>query len=194
MASKAAFYKVIDNTALESVFRTDGGTLRAHLDGFRYARKTRQALRSTRPRHYPELYFRLANLSTRQCNPVMAGHRQLKTSAKRRAVKRRHHRLAEIFHAHQQRLQAFTTNNFAGRAFTRLLDISPSDKRAAGANKDHSLDGPILLDLRDGGGDAGGHCGTQRVHRRIIDGDDRDTVSLCELNQFAHDSLLIDFL
>jgi len=65
---------------------------------------------------------------------------------------------------------------------------------SCGANKDHSLDGLILLDLRDSGSHAGGHRGTQRVHQRIIDGDDGNTVRLCELNQFAYDSFSIDFL
>jgi hypothetical protein len=71
---------------------------------------------------------------------------------------------------------------------------SPSDKRAPGANKDHSWDGVILLDLPNGRSNAGGHRGTESVHRGIVDGDDRNAVSFCELNQFAHDSFSIDFL
>ena len=52
----------------------------------------------------------------------------------------------------------------------------------------------VLLDLRDGGSDAGGDRGTQRVHRWIVDGDDGDSVNFCELHQIAHEFCLIGSL
>src|SRR5712671_7449803 len=70
-SQQVPFDKAIENAATQRVFRNDRGTQRAHFDSFRYAGKSRQALRSTSARNYSEFYFRLADLRAAQRNAVV---------------------------------------------------------------------------------------------------------------------------
>src|ERR1700733_9284703 len=119
----------------------------------------------------------------------MACHRQLQPSAKSSAMNRHHHRLAAVFDAEEEWKKAGAARS-AGGHLSEFLDVSSCDKRAAAADKDCSFHRRIVADLFDGVGNSLGHPRAKGIHRRIVDGDDRDLVFVsAQLNYTAHRKL-----
>src|SRR5215471_3386633 len=71
----------------------------------------------------------------------------------------------------------------------KLLDVRAGDERTAAANQHGRMQVGVGFQFANGFSDALRHTRTERVDRRIIDGNDRDVSGLCELHQFAHDVL-----
>ncbi len=133
-----------------------------------------------------ELYFGLPDLRGGNGNAVMTSHRQLKTAAESGAVNGHDDRLAAIFNTQEQRFESFAARGFAGSDLAKFLDVRPSDKSAAAADEDSSLDAVVSIDFIHCGGDALGHARAKGVYGRIVDGDDGDAIFFCKLNQVAH--------
>ena len=56
------------------------------------------------------------------------------------------------------------------------VDVRAGDERRAGADEDDGVRGRIVAGALDRVADRFGNAGTQRIHRRIVDGDDGNTV------------------
>ena len=178
-----AFNQLVHDAGLERVLRLDRISARTHLNRFGDAGQPRQALRARCSWNEAELHFRLSDLRAGRSHAVVAGHGHLQAAAKGGAVDRHHHRLGAVFNLQQQREQSRTRSSLALGHLGEFFDVRAGDKSAAAADdhgRDHSR---VLLDLINGFGNSFGTPGLNGVHRRIVDGDDRNTVSFYKLHE-----------
>ena len=79
-----------------------------------------------------------------------------------------------------------TTAGFAGGDLAEFLDVGAGDEGLAAADDHAALTVVVSVELLERGSDAFRHSRAQRVHWRIVDGDDGNAVVFRELNQVAH--------
>jgi hypothetical protein len=155
----------------------DRVSLRAHLQGLADAGQPGQPLGPAGAGDDPELDLRLAHLRGRHRDPVVAGHGDLEAAAESRAVDRTHDRLREVLEGAEERGEAFAALLLAGGDLLELLDVGAGDERLARADQDEPLHRPVAPRGLEGGVDPFRDAGADRVHRRVVDGDDADLVA-----------------
>ena len=77
------------------------------------------------------------------------------------------------------------------RLFARLqraedLDVGARDERRAGADQDHRIDIGVGASARDRGLDAFKHSRSERIDRRIVDGENGDAILDFVTNEVGH--------
>src|SRR5580704_15596661 len=97
-----------------------------------------------------------------------------------------HYWLAAIFDFQEERWQFQSTAGLSGGELAKFLDVRACNESFSAANEYSGFDRIVFVDLLDRGGNALRHTGAQRIHGRIVDGDDGDAVVFSKLNQVAH--------
>ncbi len=133
------------------------------------AGEARQALRAAGARQQAEMHFRQAHARGRQRNAIVGAQRRLQAAAQRRAVQRRDDQLGRILHRGDDVVQVR-----ARRRLAELADVGAGDEGAAAADQHDGVDAGILAEGLDAFLDAGADRRSQRIHRRIVDGEDSD--------------------
>src|SRR5262245_4802103 len=104
----------------------------------------------------------------------MKPHREFQAAAERRAVDCGDHRLRAILYRLNHLPKVDTFFALAGSDFAELLDVGAGDESLSRADQRRAFDRIVVFDLLDGGRDAFGNAGAQRVNWRVVDGDDPD--------------------
>ena len=157
--------------------RSAADTLAAadHADGARDAHDARQPLRAAGARDDAQRHFRQAHQRARRRDTGITAQRQLEAAAQRRAMQRRHDRLAAVFdgldHGGQLRF---------GQGLAELAQVGARDEGAAGADEHGTLQAVIGLDGRDGGHQAFTHGRRTGIDGRVVDDDDGDVAVALE--------------
>ena len=113
----------------------------------------------------------------------MTGHGELEAASERVTVNGGNERLVGVFEQPRvHRLRSFD-GLLARRELLEDVDVRTGDERRAGADEDDGVRGRIVAGALDRVADRFGNAGTQRIHRRIVDGDDGNTVPDLVLNQ-----------
>jgi len=86
----------------------------------------------------------------------------------------------------QERQQSRTARACAGGELSEFPDIGAGDERSPSPDQHRCANRGIVADLSDCLGYTLRHAGAQRVHRRILDGDDCYLAVPGELNKIAH--------
>ena len=141
-----------------------------HVERRLRADQARQPLRAAGAGEDADQHLGQPDLGARHRDPVMAGERGFETAAERIAVDRRDHRLRALVH----HVVVRGGSAAAQPALAELADIGAGDKAAPGADQHHRLDRRVGIALVERSDDALRHPRRQRVHRRIVDGDDAD--------------------
>ncbi len=114
----------------------------------------------------------------------MPGHRGFEAAPQRRAVNRNDHRLGGIFHGPQAVHQSFT--HLLGRGLSEFADVGAGNERPSGADQHDGLDVGIVVGALEGSVNPLGHSGAERVHGRVLDGDDGNVPLAGEADEFRH--------
>ena len=133
------------------------------------AGQARQALGAAGARQQTEVDFRQAEAGGGQRDAIVRAQRRFEATAQRRAMQRRHDQLGRILHGGDDVVQVG-----ARRRLAELADIGAGDEGAAAADQHDGIDVRILGEGLDALLDAGADGGRQRIHRRIVDGEDSD--------------------
>ena len=181
--SRSPSIRLIHDAGFQRVLRLDRIAACAHLNRFGDAGQARQALRAAGAGNEAELHFRLANLRIGRGHAVVAGHGQFQSAAESGAMNGHHDWLGAVFDLQQQREQSGAGLCLARGHLAEFFDVGAGDESAPAADDDGGDHSRILLDLIDGFGNSFGHAGAHGVHRRIVDGDDGDTVDLGKLHE-----------
>src|ERR1700678_1396978 len=123
----------------------------------------------------------------------MSGHGEFEAAAKGGAVNGNDDGLAAVFDAQKKRQQARAAWRFAGNHLAEFFDIRASHESAAATDQHDRFDFGVVVYAFNGFGNAFGHARAKSVDRRIVDGDDCDSVVFCKLNQVAHFNWLARF-
>ena len=134
------------------------------------ADQTRQTLRAATARQDADQYFRQTYLRPGQCDPVMARHGDFQTAAKRIAMDGGDDRLLTGV----EHIVNALTQRQPGTIRSKGADVGAGDEAAPRADQHHGLDRRIGVAARDALLDALGHARPERIHRRIVHGDDAD--------------------
>ena len=139
-----------------------------HLQRLLDAGDARQALRPARAGQQAELDLGNAQLRVGHGDPIMAAERDLEPAAERGAVDRRDHRLGAILdrvdHARQPRHH---------RRLAEFGDVGAGEEGLPFAADDDRLDRVVAFRLLDRRDQALPHRRAERVHRRVVRGDDQ---------------------
>ena len=133
------------------------------------AGETRQALGAAGARQEAKMHFRQAHARGRERNAIVRPQRRLEAAAQRRAMQGRHDQLGRILHGRDHVVQVRPRRRLA-----ELADVGAGDEGPAAADQDDGVDAGILAERLDALLDAGADGRGQRVHRRIVDGEDSD--------------------
>ena len=120
----------------------------------------------------------------------MARHGEFQPAAERGAVDGRHQRLRAAFDADQARVDIVRAleRHLARADGFEVPDIGAGDEGGAGADQHHGARGGIGGGAHDGGIDAFGHAGAQRIDGRIVDGDNSDFILDFVSDEIGHGS------
>ena len=105
----------------------------------------------------------------RQRHAIVRAERRLQPAAQRRAVQRRHDDLGAVLHGGDDVVQVGALGRLA-----ELADVGAGDEGAAAADQHDGVDVGIWRESLDAFLDAVAHGGGERVHRRVVDGEDAD--------------------
>ena len=133
------------------------------------AGEARQALRAAGARQEAELDLGQAEPRGGSGDAIVAAERRLEAAAERRAVQRRDDRLRGVLHRRDDVVQV---GGCGGLPNSR--DVGAGDEGAARADQHDRVDVGIVAAALDAFLDAVAHAMAQRIHRRIVDGDDGD--------------------
>jgi hypothetical protein len=95
--------------------------------------------------------------------------RRLEATAQRRAVQGGHDDLGTVLHGGDDVVQVGALGRLA-----ELADVGAGDEGAAAADQHDGIDVGILAEGLDAVLDAVAHAGGERIHRRIVDGQNSD--------------------
>jgi hypothetical protein len=101
----------------------------------------------------------------------MAAERELEPAAHRDLVDRGDHRLRRRV---QHRDHLAQMRRRRGRRRVELADLGAARERVAGANQQYGFDVRVGVRLRQPVGDPLAHTVSERVYRRVLEGDDGD--------------------
>ena len=155
--------------ARERVLRRDRIARQDHRQRLLDADQARQALRAARAGDEAELDLGQAEPRAGRGDAEMAAQRQLEPAAERRAVHRRDGRLLHLVEHRDHVDQARRLRRLA-----ELRDVGAGDERAPRAGEDDGFDARVVTRRDDVFHDALAHAMAQRIHGRIVDGDDGD--------------------
>jgi hypothetical protein len=124
----------------------------------------------------------LANLRVRARHAVVARHCDFQAAAQRRAMNRHHHGFRAIFNSREQGIQSDVAILLAGRDLAEFFDVGSSDERATASDQHSGANARVGHDLFDRFPDPFRDAGTERVDRRIVDGDDGNVVIASKLD------------
>ena len=156
------------------------------------AAQPRQPLRAAGARNDAEQHFGLTDLGAGDGDAVVTRHRELEPAAERVAVNRGDERLARRLRSACSR--AWTASDRSSDC-SRVLSVLKMLMSAPAMNVVPAPMSTIasaagsLAGARDGVADAFRDAGTQRVDRRIVDGDDGDAIANVVANQLRHGPL-----
>ena len=170
----------------ERVLRGDRIARQDHRHGLLEPHQPRQALRAARAGNDAELDLRQAEPRARGRDAEMAAHRQLKPAAERRAVHRRDRRL---FHLVQRRDHLDERGRL--RRLAELGDVGAGHERAARAGDHDGLDRGVVARRDHAFLDALAHAMAQRIHGRIVDGDDGDVAVATQTDRIVQGRFLV---
>ena len=123
------------------------------------------------------------HLRARHRNPVVAGHGGLQAAAQGMTVNGRDDGLRAVF-KHLSQAHGLRASRLA-----QMLDVGAGDEPAPGADEHHGSDLRIRVRSFNAVDDALGHARTQRVHGRIVHGDDANGAHTFKGDEFAHEIL-----
>ena len=191
-----AVHNLIDDPFRQRAFRADVLAQRAHFNGRGHAAKARQALRSASAGNDPQQHFGLSHLGGGHGHAIVAGHGELQAAAQRGAVDGADHRLGAILDAPQQRMHAMRAvdGNFAVRDGAEDFDIGAGDERVARADQHNGREPGDRSPRAPRPHRCLRHAGTERIHGRIVDGDDGNLIANFIVNEFGHGVHLTDLL
>ena len=188
-AEQIAFDDPVHNARRQRFFRPDRFPERAHLHRQPHPGQPRQPLRPGRPRNQAQLHLRLTHLAGGRNHPVMPAHRHFQAPAECRAMQRHHHRLGRIFNL-QDDLRQVRGRRFARHDPGEFTNIGAGDERASRADHDNRAHLRILHGPLHAFQNAFRHARAQRIHRRIVDGDDGNVVVDSVFNEFVQRGFL----
>ena len=179
---------LIDDARSQGLGGGHGLAGRAHLDRHLGTAQTRQSLRAASAGNDAEQHFRLADLGVGRHHAIVAGHRDFKAAAERRAVDGGHQRFGGVLDPQQARVGAFGSRErlFACLQGPENLDVGARDEGRTGADQDHRIDIGVSARARHRGFDAFKNAGAERIDRGIVDGENGDAISHFVTNEFRH--------
>jgi len=126
-------------------------------------------------------------MGCRQSHAVVASHRRLEAAAERCPMDRGDHGLGGVLDALQHDVQTGSALAIAaGGDLPELFDVGPGDEGPSAADQDDGFYRVVALEQIDAGTNAFGNSWTQRIHGRIVDGDDSEVPIAGGENKFAH--------
>ena len=178
----------IDDAFGQRAFGADVLAQRAEFHGRSHAAQTRQPLRAARAGNDTQQHFGLADFGARHGHAVVAGHGKLQAAAQRGAVNGAHYRLGRILDTPQQCMHAMRAvdGDFAIGDGSEDLDIGPGDESVARSDQHDGLGGRVGGGARDARVDAFRHARAERIHGRIVYGDDGNVVLDGIMDEFWH--------
>ena len=183
-----AFDDVIDKPCLERVLRGDRIARQDHRQRLLDADEARQPLRAARARDQAELDLGQAEPRARGRDAEMAAHGELEPTTERRAVHRRDRRLLDVV---DQRDHVDQARRLRGLA--ELGDVGARDECAARAGHDDRFHARVVARLLEAFHQARPHAMAQRIHGRIVDGDDGDVAVAPHADWIVHERLSLKF-
>ena len=131
-------------------------------------------MRPTATRQQTDLDFRQPHLGTRRRDPIMASKRVLQAAAERRAVDGRDDGFLAAFDENTGRLFRLLVGV---RRLAEIADVRTGDERTPLAGNHHRFHGIVLKRRFQMLGKIEANARTQRIHRRIVDGEQRDAIA-----------------
>jgi hypothetical protein len=166
-----AFDQPVDEADGVRLLRGNGIAGRRHLQSLADPRGARQALGAARAGQEAELHFGHAELRRRHRNPVVGGERHFEAAAEGGAVDRSDHRLGAVLD-HVDDLRKHRRLERLGRA--ELADVGAGEEGLAVAQDDDRLHRLVRIGFLDRPHQPFAHRMAERVHRRVVRGDDED--------------------
>src|ERR1019366_3471254 len=169
-------HHLVDYAELHGFRGRDWRAQRTHLDCLSHSRQAWQTLRPASAGNNAELHFRLAHLCAGTRDPVMSGHGQLHSASEGVPVNGRHDRLVAVFDAlNQPRHLRYALAAATGDCL-KFVNVGPGDEGAASSDEHDGGNPVVVVRLLDGFANRLAHLSAQRVHRRIVDGDDSEAL------------------
>lgn len=147
------------------------------------ADEARRTLRAARAGHKPEQHLGQRELGTRPGHSEVRCQRDLQPAAKCRTLHRRDHGLVQRF----DRVADLGQQRRLPRP-PELADVGAAEKHLARPGEHHRPDRLVLARARDGVQQSLAHGVTERVDRRVVDGDDQDLARSLAVDGFSHGS------
>ena len=164
----------VDDSEFERVLGVEGIAREDGLHGALGADQPRQPLGSTAARQQADLDLRQAHRRAGSGDPVVARQREFESTTECRAVDGRDHGFGAAF----DQLPSGTLGLFVGvGCLAEIADVRPGDERPALAGNDDPDDGIVRQGGRQVLRQVEAHPRTHRVHRRVVDGQQRDVVA-----------------
>ena len=181
-----AFDHAIDQAQLQRLGRADRLAGNAQIDGRGHSHQARQSLGAFGAGNDAEIHFGLANLRIGDRHAIVPGHGDFIAAAERGAMNGHHHGLAGVFDSRQDVVKLRRAASPPRRRQLQLLDVGTGDERSSSADDDDGASRGILLRGIQSRHQTFGNAGAQRVHGRIVDGDDGDAVLRRQVYEFVH--------
>ena len=181
---RIALEQVVDEADLHALVALDRIAGDDHLHGLGRPDHARQPLGAAGARQQAELHLGQAEVGVLGRDAEMAAQRGLETAAERIAVDRRDDRPRRVFQRVENFMQARRLRRLA-----ELADVGAGDEAAAGAGQHDGLDAGVVLGLGELFLQADANRVAQRIDRRIVDGEDENSVTIFGFYGFTHASL-----
>ena len=167
-----AIHNLIENTEAFRFIRRHVAARGDHVERDLHARQARQALGAPAARQNADQYFRQPDLGGAHRDAIIAAHRGFEPATQRIAMNGGHNRLG----AGIELVGRAVPDRRPDAAFAELANIRAGDEAASGTDEHHGLHRGVSMGFFKARSDAFRHARAQRIHRRVVDGDDPDAV------------------
>ena len=179
--ARLARHEPIDQAEVERLRPRHVAARRYHLDRRRDPDQAGRPLRAARAGQDAERHLRQADAQPLDPHARMGGERDLQPAAERDAVEDRdHRRLARLQQVHD------VGQDRVPRRGAELADVGPRDEGAAAAVERDHLHPRVRLRRPEAGDQPGAQRVGGRVHRRVVERDQRDRPHLLHRHDVAH--------